>query len=390
MTLIATTLNKGVPILLGDLLITSKTPLKAITLPTNNDPNNQSYLKAFKDKIFTPIGLYQKLYIIKQNLCVALAGDVNEMKAFLKEMNLRFSYFEEYEIDENKIIGFMKDIDVDKNFKNCAFVIMILQPRNDQETSLKRIFYPKHLWQHVKSNLFDTVSACGSGSADFIKYIKKKDIDPYKTDTEIGTINSGIMPNIGLIAELLAVERITFKTLLQSWGGGFETILCNGATFMKYPDITFVIYASQKKSSDKYPTPFPQQVLHYRYHNSYLMIYSIDILEADIKSDNQINKMVSTKFKTKIYLVPRIDVESTNVNLPTDISFISNNVAHGFGLINEDENSLCSLTTAFSYSIGDSDQIVVFEPEVEISITIKSEFVESITDYAIIPPTSSP
>jgi len=101
MTLIATTKNFGHPFLVGDILLTSEDEKISINLPTNTIDIN----KYMEFPNGAPVGFCQKIYIIKKNVCVALAGRLNEMTLFLEELISFCSYFNENEIClENPVI----------------------------------------------------------------------------------------------------------------------------------------------------------------------------------------------------------------------------------------------------------------------------------------------
>ena len=89
MTLIACTLNYGYPVLLGDILMTSDKKGDEIHIPT--------FLKGVEEFLPNthegfPILLRQKIYIINDFLCVALGGDMHEMKLFLDDLMNYFKY----------------------------------------------------------------------------------------------------------------------------------------------------------------------------------------------------------------------------------------------------------------------------------------------------------
>jgi hypothetical protein len=79
MTVISMTSNFGMPVLMGDILISSQNSDFTFSLPTllkgiGSELGNR--------KAYLPAGLKQKLSIINDQLCVALGGRLDQMYSF--------------------------------------------------------------------------------------------------------------------------------------------------------------------------------------------------------------------------------------------------------------------------------------------------------------------
>ena len=79
--------------------------------------------------------------------------------------------------------------------------------------------------------IFETVSACGSGTKGFLNIIKQ--VGELHTRFEKGDFMRAVQTNTTLISKLLALERVSLYTLKENWGGGFEAAYYNGAKFEK-------------------------------------------------------------------------------------------------------------------------------------------------------------
>src|SRR5690348_5099098 len=82
MTLIACTRNHNVPFLTSDILMSSRFGTENFKIPTNNF-NVVPFLPT--ENKYKPHSLAQKMYIVKNNVCVVFAGDEFEIRNFLRE-----------------------------------------------------------------------------------------------------------------------------------------------------------------------------------------------------------------------------------------------------------------------------------------------------------------
>jgi hypothetical protein len=325
MTLIAYTLNYKKPFILGDLLISSPNAKESIQLPTNTININE-YLEQ-RNSYAT--GLYQKIYVINENVAIALAGNVSEITKLLEEFIIRCSYFNP--IDEKGIRTFIEEYDLGKNFAESAFFIMLMI-KEENSISVKQFWSPKELWKVSDSEVFEEVHACGSGAADFLHNASEQ--QTFEASFEKGNIHRAIAANFSFIAKILAVERVSLHTIKKSWGGGFETIVFDGNSFIKLDEIAYITCHGQFDEIGDFGLPFPQLIQYYKYFKDVLFISSIEVKswKRDEKGDQII--LQSDNYSANLFAIPRLDLKKgSSIELPPDFSFTTNRVALGYAII---------------------------------------------------------
>lgn len=328
MTLIASTLNFKIPFLLGDLLISSSEATKSKQLPTNTIDITQ-YLDTNSS---LAIGLYQKIYIINANVAIALAGIVSEMTEFLKEFTIRCSYYDP--IDEAGIRKFVEDYDVPNKFTKSAFFILLMKP-DGSRISVKQFWSPSKLWKTTKSDIFEEVYACGTGAEDFLHHTSEQ--QEVKASSDKGNILRAVSTNLGLIAKLLAVERISLHTLKKNWGGGFETICFDGKSFVKIDEIAYVINYAQFEADGNLDLPFPQLIQYYKYYKDTLFILAIEVTKWRRMENETEVVLTSTDCRVDVFPVPRLDLPiGSSIQLPSTYSFMTHRLALGYALVTKD------------------------------------------------------
>lgn len=328
MTLIASTLNYKRPFLLGDLLISSRGAKKSIQLPTNTIDVTQ-YLDTNSS---LAVDLYQKIYIINKNVAIALAGRVSEMTKFLKEFTIRCSYYDP--IDEAGIRKFIEDYDLSNNFKESAFFILLMQPDGNL-ISVKQFWSPKDLWKTTKSEIFEEVYACGTGADDFLHHTYEQ--QEFEASSEKGDILRAISANLGFIAKLLAIERVSLHTIKKNWGGGFETICFDGNSFIKIDEIAYVINYAQFDEDGNLDLPFPQLIQYYKYYKDTLFIVAIEVTKWGRAENETEIVLTSNECRVDVFPVPRLDLPiGSSIELPPSFSFLTHRLALGYALITKD------------------------------------------------------
>ena len=332
MTLIASTLNYKRPFLIGDLLISPRGATKSIQLPTNTIDVTQ-YLDT---NSFLAVDLYQKIYIISKNVAIALAGIVTEMTEFLKEFTIRCSYYDP--IDEASIRKFIEEYDFSTKFTKSAFFILLMQ-QDGNMISVKQFWSPKELWKTTKSEIFEEVYACGTGKDDFLHHTSEQ--QEFEASSGKGDILRAISANLGFIAKLLAVERVSLHTIKKSWGGGFETICFDGNSFIKIDEIAYVINYAQFDGDGNLDLPFPQLIQYYKYYKDTLFIVAIEVTKWGRMENETEIVLTSNDYRVDVFPVPRIDLPiGASIELPQSFSFLTHRLALGYALITKDNKIL--------------------------------------------------
>jgi hypothetical protein len=339
MSLIAYTSNHGFPFIVGDLLISSNQNSSFVP-PTSAD--NVNSLISFAGD-FSPNRLSQKIYILKNNLCVALAGDVEKMKEFLRELKIRCSYYEEMKKEHiQKLIadyGEVSDVEI----------LIVLVSRTGKKTRyIDRFFYGN--WNGIQNKSFEKAFATGSGSEDFLKEIKYSNKVNGKLDDNKLNVNNpyyALSSTLCLIVKFLGIERYSLNTIKKYWGAGFEAIYYDGDTFRKLDDITYIVWYGRFDEFDELDLG-PALVLNNQYIGDVLTIKSF---QPD-----------GTSF---FEVMPIDDCEVTNPKKLTSIAdFRSNRIANSYVIEIEDQKFIPICT-----SVSDNDGMNVSYKDGKLEIT---------------------
>lgn len=363
MTLIACTINKGNPFLIGDILISSPRS-EGIELPTNSFDVTK-YLDENTDK---PTELAQKIYIVNNNLCIGVAGDYNECYQFLTVLTHFFSKKKTYDIKEENIIKFFQIYNLDKNFKESSFFLLLMEQSDTSNLTVRQFTYQQEDWRMITSPIFNDVWASGTGADEFLSQI-----------TQVGDLKHNFdnpdlaqLTNFLFIAKLLAIEKVTGLTIKEHWGAGFETIYYNGKSFQKFNEFTYLVLICYFDKNGDLSTLIPELVMHYKYHNDLLTIASIEITQCSRHEINGVTTIIS-KDKPKLFEVPPLSLNPsrTKANRLRNYSFQTRKIALGFCIIKENESivasSMFSSDIAATFEQGEGLEIV-FGKETEDKI----------------------
>lgn len=268
MTLISLTANFGYPIILGDILTSSEETDTELAIPTFLQGVNHRLPAGQK---LLPFKLRQKIYIIKEQLAVALAGSEYEMKFFLEELKNNFKY---RELTLTNLEAFLSDFDYEQVQQSAAIMLFA------EQTAAGILLHERHIgaWREGPSPLYQHVFACGSGSEQFMNEAGVA----MHTHGEGGTgLNQAISFNYILLAKLLVQERTTLETIKKHWGAGFEMIYYDGTKFTKMDDVTYVIWKGKLDLQTGAHEEQPFLILNFKYYGEVLAITATDCTKTE-------------------------------------------------------------------------------------------------------------
>lgn len=263
MTMISMTTNHGFPILIGDILVSSI--LADSNLPT---PSFMEGIDLFTSASESrPYKLKRKLYVINDQLCVALGGNVAQMFSFLNSLNAFYSH----EIPTpNGLKDYLKSYSQDKIDK--MFAILILA----EEVEGRGIaFHPLLIGniKQLKHPLFDLTFVGGSGISDF--EIAINTFSQIYGEGNIDDENKALSQNLILLSIFLGHETASANSLINKWGAGFEIITYKNGKFTYVDDFTFVLVnGSYTKNEGLRIVPF--RIMKYTYMQELLIILAND------------------------------------------------------------------------------------------------------------------
>jgi hypothetical protein len=338
MTLIACTINHKVPFITADTLMSSKVGKEIVILPTNNF-NINPFLPS--DAKYKPDSLAQKLYIIKKNVCVAVAGSEYELIKFLKELEERCKLFDE--VTESHIRDFFEEYDLNAQLPKSAFFLICIEHRDLESIYVGMFNYPKSIqvygdshvggWKYLDNDVYDRVYACGSGAESFLNIVGQTGI--FDTRHNKGGIWYAMQANISLIAKILAIERVTLHNLQTHWGGGFETVFYNGKEFEKISDLVYVICHGDFDQNGDIGLPFPSLFLYYTYKEDILHIIRVEVrkFRKDYYGEKIILTANAEDFTSNCFKVEKLGAMGDESQRSDDFSFKTFHVAIGYAIL---------------------------------------------------------
>lgn len=226
MTVISLTTNYGYPILIGDILTTSKERVRGVLLPgfsqdvEENLPANQTYF---------PFALRQKIYVIKEQIALGMSGNVYQMTLFLQDIKNHFKYFAP---TEENFLKFMETFDME-SISECSVLVFIVAKNDKGEKDINLHHYGE--WKEYNHPAIQAGLITGSGANSFLERLNMIGYDVHE-----GSNPSTI--NLTLASLFLADEVYTMESIMDSWGAGFEMIQFLDWKFRKLEEITFIIW----------------------------------------------------------------------------------------------------------------------------------------------------
>ena len=217
--------NAGLPVLAGDMLIstsepTPQTDLKlpshpaGIVVPSNPVPRH------------IPIKMRRKIFIINDHLAVGAAGDVISIRTFIDHLNDFFGCRPLFASQEVKdfLNGYAASPQGRDVFDQIHFVVLV--EAQDWRGSLTR-GWP--LGADVFSERFGKVIAIGSGSDRVIEQIQKLDNYQYGLSQPPDGQHKfpefqPLVQNLTLLGNVYWNEFVNPASVFQAWGGAYDLI----------------------------------------------------------------------------------------------------------------------------------------------------------------------
>lgn len=359
--MIACTLNKGGPILLGDILVSDEKKPDEFILPTLSEDIFR-YLSAEGDLF--PVCLNQKMYILAPNVCIGFAGKTAYIKKFLEDIRIYCKV--QSELTFSAMERFLKERK-DDTWEHFSCIILVTKIEKDGLHLCKALHGQ---WLRGDSDVFEEVWSTGSGSLDFLIETKRK----VKIVSQFVPQDPrhALQTNTVLLSQLLARERAQLHTVKKHWGAGFEMIFFDKDHFAKIDDLTFVINQGLVNPDGTVPTPVPGIILHYKYHGDILLITCIRTFGGRTTETDKQYIIQSNNISVRPFIVVPLDYfGSTDFsNITRDLSFSSLHNAMGYII-----ETKTGLYLPASVNIGPELQ-VSYNPIEGVSITMEKEINE--------------
>ena len=215
MTLIAARFKNGLPLLFGDILVTSqrKTSEHPLELPLHG----KTYESMTGDYAPYPVLLRQKILLINDHLAVGVTGSEQHINDFLRELTYGFSKDRSKE-DLEHFLSKFKSLPS----SSLGYIIIMTIPKLGvfaKATDHRRSQDGAHSW----------VAGSGAESYKYEDEILNKD---FQNTVAIGS-TAVLAETIQLLISLLCREFISLTSISKSWGAGFEIVVANGGKLEK-------------------------------------------------------------------------------------------------------------------------------------------------------------
>jgi hypothetical protein len=254
MTLIALTVSGRVPMIIGDVLTTWSERGKNVEIPTFLGPIEH---KLGVEQRNIPYSLKQKVYVIKDLISIALAGNVYQMTLFLKDLK---DYFRFYEPTVANYEKFIQSYDLG-NISNCSILVCLLESIND---TAQFSYYRYGQWYIAENSPENYSIATGTGTAKFLDTFLNLNLKPSEPPH--------VASYLTMLSVLLTEERFTLNSIMEAWGAGYEIIWVQDKKFQKIDNLTIVIWDCNFNEDGTDLRCAPVLIFHYKYHEEILII----------------------------------------------------------------------------------------------------------------------
>ena len=325
MSMIASTFSLQSPFLIGDLLFSSGKGKEDFLFPTHGE---SMHTDSSDPNELKPDELLQKLYVLKENICIALAGWENEMRDLLVELKITLSYYER--ITRDIMHQVLQNYDMENEFAGSAFMMLVIEKDENGDFQVGRYYRGK--WEEIDHITFGSVLACASGRHDFIEHLHH----PFTFVTSFGEddLRSRLTANLIMLSQWIAAEKYNGRNLDNHWGAGYEMIYFDGERFRKVDEIAYVVFETVMKEDGSMQRLHPSVINYYRYHGDVLFLYSFRLFKGTLTEDLKTNRLLMETeqgdYEPHLFIVPPIDVLPDSLpEIPLDHSFVTRHVAAG-------------------------------------------------------------
>lgn len=244
MTLVAAFRINGIPVLVGDLLLTGQGPQESIEIPTVGDV---SLIPLFPDSDEAIKGLVQKVNILSENLVIGWTGSYPEAKSIISDLKqvsatgsltkeLLQDFFESRKswVGSEKLafVGYIKDFNGIHSFEYSYNGCAIHKP---------------------KSNNYEELKIIGTGYYDAELFLAKN-TRKSRPDTKLSNFDNAVISTICFCGFFFSDEMRLSKsslaeenerTLFDRYGGGYEVAIYTENGFQKLNHVSYFSWLVQ-------------------------------------------------------------------------------------------------------------------------------------------------
>jgi hypothetical protein len=356
MTLIAASTNFGIPVMIGDVLISSTDSTGEIRTPTFVEGTGDHLKGLIGSKPYT---FNRKLYIINSQLCIALGGRLDVMTRFLNRMNVMFGA---HVAKEGEIKEYLDTYDKG-DLKELS--VIVLSAHDNGKYFGTGVVGPYAKMQH---KILETVIAAGSGAETFLK-------EAHTTETLLSsseaaaptTLERVIQENLMVIAYCLGREALSAVTLTERWGAGFE-----------------LIYYDQKKKQFELLNNFSVLLFYGEFfkESGKFEHQLVSLFKSEYQGDNLIIKGGSYKGIQGLFIARPIN--SNEIVKPvSDLNYQSKHVLASYFIKDMRFPSTYMFPTAASINDPEGEVVRITSEGTNVNVMVRKELTKTIYDYLV-------
>ena len=273
MTLIAAMTGQGLPVLMGDLLLSSP---KRVAQATTNVPTIGDVAELFAESQRVPTGLCQKLCILDDRLAIGWSGGHMAARTVMNELKAHLASGRATPEELEALLGGMEEI------RRGQVDLVGLLVHDDRVLSFgsrrARLF----------NSSYGTVRAAGTGASALESLANSMKLTRMSESTN--PLIAPILAFVGMSGGMIAEELRTAKSLQNYYGGGFELVTYNRGRLEKLDDITYVFWTANEETDGWNISP-PRAVIKLSYKSDILIIRSVK-LQAGTPMNQQVTSDV--------------------------------------------------------------------------------------------------
>lgn len=263
MTLIASYVVNGIPILLGDLLISrdssgADTP---ISTPSVHDVNSQIE----HPNSLQIIGMCQKVNLVSDRICVLWSGRKIEAQGFIRYLhkhcgsgNLTPEQFDQF-IDRYP----------SNDLRNVNLIIYFADGKSFR---MHQFNTPHFYWDECKLSY---MQVAGSGQSRFIQVIETL-FAGGQIDGEYNLLDEAVGLTLRFTSLAFGNQVLTGFGVNEGWGGGFEIAYPRLGRFEKLSDIMYLFWIAKEKQDGSFEIEHLPRFIKSEYQGLRLKVFVCD------------------------------------------------------------------------------------------------------------------
>lgn len=271
MTLIAQIYVDGIPVVLGDLLVTgAKKSTKKVRLPSS-DCFNEEILTKRRVHIK---GLVQKINILSDRLVVCFSGDGEQARDVAEIFG---TIANSSSLDEELLIKTFDTIELNRKDRLQGFGILTTPSEDDPDLFKYEIF--RFGVDKKFCGSFGLSTIAGSGERQFLQILEQLNScvgnliqtseDKYQNAEKLCS---------GISCSIIGQEFLDGHNLLEKWGGGIETLSFRNGAFTKTNNTIYLFWRFVETKKGGGSLILEPRFLKYEYWDDLLLIRTVEII----------------------------------------------------------------------------------------------------------------